>query len=405
MLLHTLRQLPPGFNGATFSTSVGASGSIQCLTTGAADPNKHERSSSQAAPRERNMTIARRSVIKGVAASCVLTFIRSPANTQEAGPEEAAKIDVEKAKAEGKVVLYTSLDTQIVDAINAPFTQKYGIQVQYFRGGSSDVTSKVLAEADAGRPQADMVDASDLAALLLMKERKLLKPFKSKAAAAVAGNLRDPDGTWITDRLTQAVIQYNIKELGSAPPKTWADLGKAGMNGRLVYFSSANGDGAPRVYTLAKHLGWDVVKAMAATKPLRVQTPQIITQVLERGERIAGFLQNDNIAWRSKLQGKPTDYVFPAEGVPTEIGACGLLRSSPRPHAAALYHEWWMGPEGQALLVKGGKYSSRTDVAPPEGSTPLSQLKLLTLDYAEYKRDKTKILDQIAGIFGGEWGN
>jgi hypothetical protein len=64
-----------------------------------------------------------------------------------------------------------------------------------------------------------------------------------------------------------------------------------------------------------------------------------------------------------------------------------------------------MGPEGQALLVKGGKYSSRTDVAPPEGSTPLSQLKLLTLDYAEYKRDKTKILDQIAGIFGGEWGN
>jgi iron(III) transport system substrate-binding protein len=351
------------------------------------------------------MAIARRSVIKGVGASFAMPFMRSGAEAQGAGPEEAAKIDVEKAKAEGKVVLYTSLDTQIVDAINAPFTQKCGIQVQYFRGGSSDVTSKVLAEADAGRPQADMVDASDLAALLLMKERKLLKPFKSAAAASVAANLRDPDGTWITDRLTQAVIQFNTKELGSAPPKTWADLGKAGMNGRLVYFSSANGDGAPRIYTLAKHLGWDVVKAMAATNPLRVQTPQVITQVIERGERIAGFLQNDNIAWRSKLQGKPTDYVFPAEGVPTEIGACGLLRSSPRPHAAALYHEWWMGPEGQALLVKGGKYSSRTDVAPPEGSTPLSQLKLLTLDYAEYKRDKTKILDQIAGIFGGEWGN
>ena len=76
-------------------------------------------------------------------------------------------------------MLYTSLDTQIVDAINAAFKQKYGIEVQYFRGGSSDVTSKVLAEADAGRPQVDMVDASDLAALLLMKERGLLKPFKS----------------------------------------------------------------------------------------------------------------------------------------------------------------------------------------------------------------------------------
>jgi len=351
------------------------------------------------------MRIARRSVIKGLAAGLAVPLITRNARAQSTGPAEANQIDVDRAKAEGKVVFYTSLDTQIVDAINAGFKQKYGIDVQYFRGGSSDVTSKVLAEADAGRPQVDMVDASDLAALLLMKERSLLRPFKSMAMDAVAKELRDPDGTWMTDRLTQAVIQYNTKEFGSAPPATWADLGKAGMNGRLVYFSSANGDGAPRIYTLAKHLGWDVVKAMAATKPLRVQTPQVITQVLERGERGAGVLQNDNIAWRSKLQGKSTDYVFPAEGVPTEIGACGLLKSSARPHAAALYYEWWMGAEGQAILVKGGKYSSRTDVAPPEGSTPLSKLKLLTLDYTEYKRDKTKILDQMASIFGGEWGN
>ena len=351
------------------------------------------------------MRIARRSVIKGLAAGYTVTAIGPGAWAQTVGPSGAGEIDVGKAKSEGKVVFYTSLDTQIVDAIIAAFKAKYGIEVQYFRGGSNDVTSKVLAEADAGRPQVDMVDASDLPALLLMKDRGLLKPFKSAAIGAVAKELRDPDGTWITDRLTQAVIQFNTKELGSAPPASWSDLGKAAMNGRLVYFSSANGDGAPRIYTLAKHLGWDVVKAMAATKPLRVQTPQLVTQVLERGERGAGFLQNDNIAWRSKLQGKPTDYVFPAEGVPTEIGACGLLKSSSRPHAAALFYEWWMGAEGQAILVKGGKYSSRTDVAPPEGSTPLAKLKLLTPDYAEYKKDKSKILDQLAGIFGGEWGN
>jgi iron(III) transport system substrate-binding protein len=351
------------------------------------------------------MRIARRSLLKAMTASSALTLIGRRAWAQATGPSEASGIDLAKAKAEGKVVLYTSLDTQIVDAINAAFMQKYGIEVQYFRGGSADVTSKVLAEADAGRPQADMVDASDLAAILLMKERGLLKPFKSPSADAISKDLRDPDGTWITDRLTQAVIHYNTKEFGSAPPATWADLGKPGMNGRLVYFSSPNGDGAPRIYTLASHLGWDVVKAMAATKPLRVQTPQVIAQVLERGERGAGFLQNDNIAWRSKLQGKPTDYVFPAEGVPTEIGACALMKSAARPHAAALYYEWWMGAEGQAILVKGGKYSSRTDVAPPDGSTPLSKLKLLTLDYAQYKKDKSKILDQMASIFGGEWGN
>jgi iron(III) transport system substrate-binding protein len=349
------------------------------------------------------MRIGRRSVLKGLAASYSIAAFGARSFAQASGPSEASQIDIAKAKAEGKVLLYTSLDTQIVDAVIAPFKEKHGINVEYFRGGAADVSAKVLAEADAGRTQVDMVDASDLAALLVMKDRKLLKPFKSKSIDVVAADLRDPDGTWITDRLTQAVIQYNTQEFGSNPPKTWADLGK--MNGRLVFFSSSTGDGAPRIYTLAKHLGWDVVKKLAATKPLRVQSPQVITQVLERGERGAGFLQNDNIAWRSKLQGKPTDYLFPAEGVPTELGACGLLASSPRPHAAALFFEWWMGPEGQAILAKGGKYSSRTDVAPPTGSTPLSKLKLLTLDPLEYKKDRAKILDQMTAIFGGEWGS
>ena len=117
------------------------------------------------------MPVARRSLIKAFAAGSAAALLGRPSWGQSAGPTQASEIDADKAKAEGKVVLYTSLDTQIVDAINAAFKQKYGIDVQYFRGGSSDVTSKVLAEADAGRPQADMVDASDLSALLLMLVR------------------------------------------------------------------------------------------------------------------------------------------------------------------------------------------------------------------------------------------
>ena len=347
--------------------------------------------------------LPRRAVLAGVAATASVPFVSRLAWGQVGSPTSPADIDLAKAKAEGKVVLYTSLDTKIVDAVIKPFKDKYGIDVQYYRGGSNDVTSKVLAEADAGRLQVDMVDASDLAAILLMKERGLLKPFKSESQAAVAKELRDGDATWTADRLTQAVIQFNTKEFGAKPPLTWKDL--TAMSGRTVFFSSPNGDGAPRIYTLAKHFGWDLVKGLAATKPLRVQTPQLITQVLERGERGAGFLQNDNIAWRSKLEGKPTDYVLPAEGVPTELGACGLLKASTRPHAAALFYEWWMGRDGQELLVAGGKYSSRTDIAPPTGMPPLAKLKLLTPDYNAFKHERPKVLDQLTAIFGGEWGN
>ena len=312
--------------------------------------------------------------------------------------------DVGRAKSEGKVVLYTSLDTKIVDQIITGFRKKYGIDVSYFRGGSADVTSKVLAESDAGQVQADIVDASDVGAFLVMKDRGLLKPYASSAAASVPVTLRDPDGTWTADRLTQAVIEWNTNKVAGHPPTSWQDLAESRFKGQLSFFSSANGDGAPRLYTLAKHLGWDLLKQYAATQPLRVNTPQLMTQILETGERTAGFLQNDNIAWRSKREGKPTDYLFPAEGMPTEPGAVGLMKKAQHPNAAMLFYDWWMDDAGQKLLVDGGKYSSRTDLAPPTGSPPLAKLKLMTIDYAVYQKDRSDILQKMTDIFGGEWG-
>jgi iron(III) transport system substrate-binding protein len=348
--------------------------------------------------------LPRRTILKGMAAAPVVMAGRGAWATTGV-PTMPSEIDIDKAKAEGKVQLYTSLDTKIVDAIIGPFKEKYGISVEYFRGGSADVTSKVLAEADAGRIQADIVDASDLAALLVMKDRGLLLEKASEADSAVSADLRDPDGTWMADRLTQAVIQFSTAEFGGEKsPKSWTDLTAPAMSGRLTFFSSANGDGAPRLYTLAKHLGWELLEKLAANDPLRVASPQLVTQILESGERGAAFATNDNIAWRSKLEGKPTDYLYPAEGVPTEPGAVGLVRDSANPHAAFLFHEFWMGKEAQTLLVGGGKYSSRVDVDPPTGSTPLGDIKLLTLDYAEYKRERQNILQRMTDVFGGEWG-
>ncbi len=214
---------------------------------------------------------------------------------------------------------------------------------------------------------------------------------------AVAGNLRDPDGTWITDRLTQAVIQFNTKEFGSAPPKTWADLGKAGMNGRLVYFSSANGDGAPRIYTLAKHLGWDVVKSdggdqAAAGADARRSSPRFSSAA---SAVRASCRTTTSPGARSCRASRPT-MCFRPKACRQRSAPAGCLRARRgRTPRRSTTNGGWVR-KARRILVKGGKYSSRTDVAPPQGSTPLSKLKLLTLDYAEYKRDKTKILDRMA---------
>jgi iron(III) transport system substrate-binding protein len=327
-----------------------------------------------------------------------------PSGRRAFAADLATGADIAKAKREGEVMLYTSLDTKIVDAVIKPFQEIYGITVRYYRGGSADVPSKILAEADAGRVEADVADASDVGAFLLMKERKLLRPYESPATKYVAANLRDPDGMWMADRLTQSAIQWNTKLVGDTPPQHWKDLLAPKYNGKLVYFSASNGDGAPRLFTLAQAFGWDLLEGYAASKPLRVTTPQVATQLIESGERVAIFCTNDNIAWRSKHEGKPTDFIFPSEGTPTELGAIGLTKDAPHPNAAMLFYDWWMGTAGQKILVDGGKYSSRSDLDPPSGSPSLRELKLLVPDPVQLRTQREAMISHLTRIFGGEWG-
>src|SRR3954451_7711193 len=65
---------------------------------------------------------------------------------------------VAAAKKEGsKVVLYTSMETFTADAIKAAFEKKTGLQMEYWRGGSTEVLDRVLSEHRVGKPGFDVV--------------------------------------------------------------------------------------------------------------------------------------------------------------------------------------------------------------------------------------------------------
>ncbi|MDQ2785228.1 MAG: extracellular solute-binding protein [Chloroflexota bacterium] len=390
------RDLLKASGAAAFALALAACGGSSATSTPAATAGGAAPSGTKAAVTAPGGTTVPSSA---VAATSATTTGATGASTAFNPPADL----LDKAKKEGKVQLYTSLDTQIVDAIIKPFKDKFGIDVQYFRGGSTDVSTKLLAEADAGKVQADVVDTSDIGSFLAFKKRGVLATYDSPYASTIAANLRDPEKQWISCRLTTAVIEWNTSAV-SAPPMHWKDLTDPKWSGKLIFSGSANGDAAPRLYVLSKTFGDDLLKGFAANKPLRVTTPQLETQSLENGERAVGFVQNDNIAQRSKLQGKPTNYLFPDDGVPVEQGAVGILKNAPHPNAAILFHDWWISTEGQTILVDGGKYSSRSDLQPPKGNPPLSALKLLLQDYADYESNRSAVLDKMTKIFGGEWG-
>ena len=75
----------------------------------------------------------------------------------------AAQIDpalVDKARREGSVTLYTSM--QVVDSrpLSEAFEKKYGLKVSLWRASGEKVAQRMLSEARAGRNEVDVVETT-----------------------------------------------------------------------------------------------------------------------------------------------------------------------------------------------------------------------------------------------------
>src|ERR1051325_1904598 len=88
------------------------------------------------------------------------------------------QILLEGAKAEGKIVWYTSLSGVYRELVNA-FKKKYPeIDIEVYRGGSTDLGPRLMNEAQAGRFVADALESTP-GLLMLLRERGILKPYVS----------------------------------------------------------------------------------------------------------------------------------------------------------------------------------------------------------------------------------
>ena len=88
------------------------------------------------------------------AASLVFAGLLVPAHAQEA-------VDAAKAKAEGKVIWYTSTPIEQGQKIADAFQKETGIKVEMFRSGGSAILRRFQQEMDAGRVAVDVLTHSE----------------------------------------------------------------------------------------------------------------------------------------------------------------------------------------------------------------------------------------------------
>ena len=116
----------------------------------------------------------------------LLLFSARFAFAQSAQSVAAAK------KEGGKVVVYTSMETFTADALKKSFEAKTGLQMEYWRGGSTEILDRVLSEHRVGKPQFDVV-ATTGDHMRLMAKGSAFGKYQSPSLKGFAKDAIDPE--------------------------------------------------------------------------------------------------------------------------------------------------------------------------------------------------------------------
>ncbi len=133
------------------------------------------------------------------------------------------------ALGQGKVVVYTSNNSNLNRFIFEAFRKETGVEVEQVEAGSGVILRRMASERE--RPLGDIVWG--VSRTLLRANKALLAPYASKNKDAVPAHFRDPDDHWIGTNVHLLVILQNTKLLpADQGPKTWADLMKPELEGQ-----------------------------------------------------------------------------------------------------------------------------------------------------------------------------
>lgn len=267
------------------------------------------------------------------------------------GPDRH-QILLEGAKAEGKIVWYTSLSGVYRELVDA-FKRKYpDIAIDVYRGGSTDLGPRLLNEAQAGRFVADALESTP-GLLMLLRERGILKAYASPELGRYPDEAKTKaDGArvyWVTDREAYLGFGYNTRMIPAADvPKNFQELLRPELKGKLAVTTESS---TSRVIgSMIKVKGEEFVKRLQAQDMRLFKASSAgFLDLIAAGEVAGSFVVFRNQVAVMKERKAPVEWV-PLDVAPTNAGGSAIIANAPHPHAALLFTDFVIGADGQKLM-------------------------------------------------------
>ena len=256
---------------------------------------------------------------------------------------------VEKAKKEGRVVIYSTLTVKDSQVLATAYERKYGIKTIFWRGGSEKIVQRAITEAGAGRHEADVIETNALQMEMLYRER-ILEEFYSPAFKDIPPAAFPKHKHYVADRFAFFVMAYNTNLVKPEDvPNSYADLlhpkwiGKLGIEATDVEWFAAV------ARSMGEEKGLAYFEQLAAVKPDMRASHILIAELVAAGEIPLVLTALNNNVETLKRKGAPIEWrpLPPAFGQPSAVG---LIKQAPHPHAALLFADFLLSKTGQEIL-------------------------------------------------------
>jgi iron(III) transport system substrate-binding protein len=299
------------------------------------------------------------------------------------------------AKKEGKITWYTSLTGGPNTDIPRVFLAKYpGVAVEVYRGDSEAIVQRVIQEAQAKRFIVDSIETT-FPVLKVMQEYKLLAPYFSPHLTQYSDDAKEKADKglvyWATDRESYIGLAYNTNVIQSgAVPKSFDDLLNPELKGKIGFATTDTG--ARVIAAMLKSKGPELVQKLKAQQIALhgVSGRAILDMVIsgELGVSPTVFLSHSRV---SIAKGAPIKWV-PMDLVPTNAGGVALPANAPHPHAALLFGDFLLSPEGQKFL---GKYGLDSATNKPDFKRFYAEAGMSAAQYEKENERWEKLLREI----------
>jgi iron(III) transport system substrate-binding protein len=229
-----------------------------------------------------------------------------------------------------------------------------------------------------------------------LQREKVLQLVKSPYLGDLIAPAIRPHGEWVGTRLNVFVQAYNTRLVKKDElPRTWEDLTNPKWRGKLG-IEQDDSDWLAGVFTdIGEARGRKVFRDIVATN--RVSTRRghtLLTQLVASGEVPLALTIYNYKAQQLKVQGAPIDWFTIGNAIARPNGVA-VARRALHPHAAVLFYDFEIGPEGQQLIASRDFVPTSKKI-----DTPLNKVPMVFVDARmsldEFDKWKT-LYDQLFG--------